>query len=196
MKELILATKSKRRIKILESLNIRFRVLKNEIKELPLGRGLSPKDTVIKNAVNKATEAAKKIRKGIVVSADTIIYKDGKVLGKPGSKLEAQKMLNFLKGKTHYVYTGLAIYDLYSDIIISDYERTKVIFRDYSPMEVNKYLKLEDPTDKAGSYNLDGMGAMLYAKIDGCYYNVLGLPLAKLEEMFKKFGISIFDFIK
>lgn len=195
MKKLILASKSKRRIKILNSLKVRFIAEKNNIPELPKKHGLDPKNMVMINALNKAVYSSKKHKKGIIIAADTIIYKNGRIFGKPKSKKDAMRILNSLKGKPHYVYTGIAVINLYAKSSILDYEKSKVYFRNFSQKELNKYIHLENTLDKAGAYNLDGLGSILCDKIEGCFFNIVGLPIAKLEKMLNKLNLTIFDFI-
>ncbi len=194
MKKLILASKSKRRIAILASLNIEFKTFKT--KNWELRYGLKAKDMVMVNALNKALEASKTPINAIIIAADTIIYKNGKMLGKPRTRKEAFNMLKLLRNNAHYVYTGIAIIDKYKKTTLVDYQKSTVIFRDYSHKEIYRYLAKEMVFDKAGGYNLGSLGALLYSNIHGCYYNILGLPLPKLENMLNHEGLSLFDFMK
>lgn len=128
------------------------------------------------------------------ISADkTEINKSStyRILGKPKSEDEAYKMLMELKGKWHEVITGICIVDSGNMNYISDFERTLVKMRDYSEEEVRSYIKTGEPMDKAGSYGIQGIGAVLVESVQGCYYNVVGLPVAKLAIHLPKFGVKV-----
>ena len=151
----ILASASPRRKKLLQQLNISFKILKVDINE--------------------------KIKKGIVITADTIVVLNKEIINKPVDEKDAEKILKKLSGKTHIVYTGFSISNLEKEIFITDYEKTYVTFRELNNKEIWDYIKTGSPMDKAGAYGIqDDFGAVFVKKINGCYYNVVGLPLTKI----------------
>jgi septum formation protein len=132
-------------------------------------------------------KAKGKIKNGIIITADTIVVLDGKVIGKPKSKKDAKLILTQLSGRTHIVYTGFAIYNSEKDILITDYEKTFVRFRKIRNKEFEVYINSGSPMDKAGAYGIqDDFGAVFIEKINGCYYNVVGLPLTKVYQALLK----------
>lgn len=125
--------------------------------------------------------AKEKVNKGIIITADTIVVLEKKILGKPINKKDAYHILKTLSGKTHTVYTGYSIYNFMNNKLISEMEKTKVTFRELTEKEIKEYINSGSPMDKAGAYGIqDDFGAVFIKKINGCYYNVVGLPLSKL----------------
>lgn len=182
---LYLASKSPRRRKLLKLLNIPFKSFSVDADE-NINDGEHPIKTVKRISELKMSFAEKKIKTGIIITADTIVVLNKKILGKPTDKKDAAKMLKMLSGKSHHVYTGFAILNLESKLQISDYERTKVTFRNLTSEEIENYVNGGSPSDKAGSYGIqDDYGALFVKKIDGCYYNVVGLPISKLYSRLK-----------
>jgi septum formation protein len=114
---------------------------------------------------------------------------DGAVLGKPADAADARRMLERLSGKEHAVITGLAVLDAASGRSIVRTSVTKVVFRDLSQREIDAYVATGEPLDKAGAYGIQERGALLVERIEGCYSNVVGLPLSLLGEMLREFGI-------
>lgn len=177
-----LASQSPRRRKLLKQLGLKFKSFYVDLHE-EVFDGEHPIQTVKRLAVHKSEEARKKITKGILITADTIVVLNKKVIGKPRDKKEAEKILKKLSGKTHTVYTGFAIFNSETNQLISDYERTSVTFRKLSSNEIKDYIASGSPMDKAGAYGIqDDFGAVFVKKINGCYYNVVGLPLSKLYD--------------
>ena len=120
-------------------------------------------------------------RDGILITADTIVVFDKEIIGKPKSKRDAKLILEKLSNNKHFVYTGFVVKNSVSKKIIIDYEKTEVTFRKLSSSEINSYIASGSPMDKAGAYGIqDDFGAVFVSKINGCYYNVVGLPLSKL----------------
>lgn len=175
-----LASKSPRRRKLLKQLNLKFKSFSVDIEEL-LHKNEKPSHAVLRLSKEKL-EAAKGMKNnGIIITADTIVVLDKKIIGKPVNKKDAFRILKMLSGKTHNVYTGYSVYNQYNNKTISEYEKTEVTFRHLSDEEINDYIKGGSPMDKAGAYGIqDDFGAVFIKKINGCYYNVVGLPLAKL----------------
>jgi septum formation protein len=152
-----------------------------------------PHAIVKAHARHKAADVAARVKKGIVIGADTLVYRNGNVYGKPQNLREARRMLMELQGRKHAVYTGLAVYDTASGTIIVDYERTAVQMRKLTGREIDRYFSLIDPLDKAGAYAIQDAGCLIIERIDGCYYNVLGFPIVKLDEMLRTLGYSLFN---
>lgn len=177
---LFLASTSPRRKKLLHQLNLKFEVLAVEIDESRKGQE-TPVKMVKRLAGEKLFEAKKQVGKGIIITADTIVVLDAEILGKPANESEAKKMLRKLSGKTHAVYTGFAVHNSINDKTITDYVKTLVTFRKLSIKEIDNYVKTGSPMDKAGAYGIqDDFGAVFVKKINGDYYNVVGLPIAGL----------------
>jgi len=175
-----LASKSPRRKKLLEQINLTFKILPVETPEI-FRKGERPVNVVRRIALEKLNAAKKIVKNGIIITADTIVVIHGKIIGKPSDKHDAVGMLKKLSGKTHIVYTGFSVYNSETEITITDYEKTYVTFRKLNDDEINEYVNTGSPLDKAGAYGIqDDYGAVFIKKINGCYYNVVGLPLTKV----------------
>lgn len=196
VKTLILASASPRRKQILKELGIRFTVQPGSFDEPPHAKGVAPSVYVRKNAEGKARSAAHMTKNALMIGADTIVVYRGRVLGKPGCFNDAFDYLRLLNGRTHAVYTGLCIFDASDGSYLSDYEKTHVTFRKLTESEMRAYLNRINPMDKAGAYAIQGEGSLIVAGITGCYYNVVGFPIAKLEQMLLKKNVSLFEYMK
>jgi septum formation protein len=175
-----LASKSPRRKKLLKQINLKFKSVDLHYCE-KMNDGEDPVFIVKRISIEKLNEALLKIKKGIIITADTIVVIDNQILGKPKNKIDAKRILKKLSGRTHFVYTGYSIYNSYNSKLITDFEKTSVTFRNLTESEINDYILTDSPMDKAGAYGIqDDFGAVFIEKIDGCYYNVVGLPLAKV----------------
>ncbi len=178
-----LASKSPRRKKLLKLLNSKIKTLSVNLYEEILD-GEHPIKTVKRLASEKMQLAQKLIKKGIIITADTIVVLDKNIIGKPKSKKDAENILGKLSGKTHSVYTGIAIYNVGKKKLIVDYEKTAVTFRKLSKKEIKNYVAGGSPMDKAGAYGIqDDYGAVFVKKVNGCFYNVMGLPLSKVQNI-------------
>ena len=181
-----LASKSPRRKKLLNQLNIDFKVINIHVDESSKN-GELPSALVKRLSKEKMEKAREKIDNGIIITADTIVVIDNKILGKPKDKKDAEKILKKLSGKTHTVYTGFSVFNTGNNKIITDYEKTRVTFRKLEQDEINNYIESGTPMDKAGAYGIqDDFGAVFIKKIEGDYYNVVGLPLSSLYDSLKK----------
>ena len=181
-----LASKSPRRKKLLEQINIKFTSFSVNIKE-ELNDGEHPVQTVKRLAESKMKIAKNKVSDGIIITADTIVVLDNKIIGKPKNKTHAEKILKLLSGKTHFVYTGFVVLNTLTGKKITGYSRTSVTFRKLYRDEILDYIKSGSPMDKAGAYGIqDDFGAVFVEKISGCYYNVVGLPLTKVYNALKE----------
>ncbi|MCZ7610936.1 MAG: Maf family protein [Ignavibacterium sp.] len=177
-----LASKSPRRRKLLKQLGLKFKSFGIDINET-VKKNEKPSDAVVRLSREKLELAKKQITNGIIITADTIVVLDGKILGKPKDSKDAFNTLRLLSGRTHTVYTGFSVYNSINKKTISEYEKTKVTFHNLSDQEIIKYIASGSPMDKAGAYGIqDDYGAVFIKKINGCYYNVVGLPLAKLYQ--------------
>jgi septum formation protein len=130
--------------------------------------------------------ASRADKDSIIVAADTIVVIDGKILGKPKNEIEAYDMLKLLSNKIHRVYSGIAIINTANNIMKSEAVFTEVKFSELSHEDIINYINSKEPLDKAGSYGIQGLGAIFVEKINGCYYNVVGLPLNRLNKMIKE----------
>jgi septum formation protein len=145
-------------------------------------------DVVLANALGKCKAVVKIKGDDLpVIAADTVVVAEGVILGKPQDAEEAVKMLKQLSGKTHKVLTGIAI--AYAGEILAEVCETKVVFRELSEDEIKQYVATGEPLDKAGAYGIQGKGAVLVEKIDGCYNNVVGLPLTRMQLILAKLGV-------
>ena len=174
----ILASKSPRRENILKQIGIDFEIIPSNICE-DANFNLGPRKFVQYWSKKKAKVVAKKNKDKIVIGADTIVYFDGKIIGKPKDKKESYKMLNNLSGKTHKVFTGVSIVYEEKNILRTFSQMTKVSVREIPKNDILYYIDNYYTLDKAGSYGIQDWFSIWIKKIDGCYYNVMGLPLSK-----------------
>lgn len=188
MEKIILASNSPRRREILSNF-IEFTVISKEIDEIK-DDCFSPWTTVMALAYEKGIEVAKDNVEEIVLSADTLVELDGKLLGKPKNREDAKIMIKSLSGKIHNVYTGYAIFKLSKKIKYVSYEKSSVKFYDLSSDEIEKYLDTLEYKDKAGAYGIQGKGSLLVEKIEGDYFNIVGFPIGKINRDL----IKLFDF--
>lgn len=186
---LVLASNSPRRKQLLTLCGWEFQVLPVDIDESQLD-GESPRDYVQRLAQKKADAAARKLSPGdIVIAADTTVADGDEILGKPSSPQEAQWMLQRLRGRMHQVFTAISVFDVGSTLRLADLCRTDVLMRTYSQQEISAYVASGDPLDKAGAYAIQHRGFDPVEKIEGCYANVVGLPLCHLVRLLREFDI-------
>jgi septum formation protein len=188
--KLILASASVRRAEILRDAGFRFTVLSSAIDETPYA-GESPQDLVQRLAVVKAElVAARAVGPAIIIAADTEVTLNGHIFGKPRSSDDARHMLEKLSGRTHSVLTGVALIRLPGAERITFVESTLVHFASLSAEEITRYLATGEPHDKAGAYAIQGRAGRYIPRIEGCYFNVVGLPLARLQHALAELGWS------
>ena len=173
---MILASQSPRRRELMSYITDDFKVMVSEVDET-LPEGISPSDAVLYLSRIKAEPFSGE--NDIVIGADTVVTIDGKILGKPANKEDAAAMLRLLSGKTHSVFTGVTIIKYGKSE--SFFVETKVKFFDLTEEEIEKYVETGEPMDKAGAYGIQGFGSLLVEKIDGDYFNVVGLPVSLLN---------------
>lgn len=178
--KLILASGSPRRAEILRSAGLPFTVLSSAVDETPIP-GETAKEMVQRLALAKAElVAARAVGPAIVIAADTVVTLDGTILGKPRTTEDARQMLEKLSGRTHSVITGVALIRLPDVERVEFQETTHVQFTGLDDEEITRYLSSGEPFDKAGAYAIQGRAGRYIPRIEGCYYNVVGLPLARL----------------
>ena len=181
-----LASSSPRRKKLLQQINLRFEVVTVDVDE-SVRQGEDPADMVARLAFEKLQAAKEKIKKGIIITADTTVVIDNKILGKPVDEEDAVRILKILSGKTHVVYSGFSVYNTENKLTISEIEKTDVEFIELGDDDIVDYIKTGSPMDKAGAYGIqDDFGAVFIKNINGCYYNVMGLPLSKVYSALKR----------
>ena len=191
--KIILASASPRRLELLKQIGLEFTVRPSQVEE-KYSQGLNPKDWVQELALAKALDVANTLVEGLVIGADTIVVKDNCIYGKPKDEGEAIAMLKSLSGQEHLVQTGIAVVDCGDKTnFITEVEVTKVKFRALTDGEIRAYVKSKEPMDKAGAYGIQGLGALLVDGIEGCYFNVVGLPISRLAQGLKKFGVEVLN---
>lgn len=178
-KQLYLASKSPRRVELLSGLGINFKLISVEIDESIFDHS-NPESFVQVISLRKAEEAKRIITDGIILTADTIVFCSGEILGKPKDELDARRMLKMLSGVVHEVYTGFSLIDVSTNLCQTDFAVTYVKFKTLTDYEIDEYIKTGSPFDKAGAYGIqDEICALFIEEIRGCYYNVMGFPLNK-----------------
>jgi len=190
MKTIILASASPRRKELLEKIGLRFKVEPSHYEE-DMHSELEPHEFARKISLEKAAAVASKHKNAIVIAADTFIVFGGQILGKPHTESDARKMLGTINGMSHSVITGFSIMDTGKNKTITKSVETKIHIRKLTPAEIDAYVKSKEPLDKAGAYAIQGLGAVFVERIEGDYFNVIGLPLSALTEALKEFGINI-----
>lgn len=190
MQEIILASASPRRELLLKQIGLKFRVVPSKVEEV-VEPGLENSELVIKLADLKASSIARLYPDAVVLGADTAVCCAGQLLGKPQDQEDAIQMLRLLSGRIHDVVTGVVLRQESTGLVRSEAVTTKVRFRSLNETEIAGYLATGEPFDKAGAYGIQGYGALLVESIQGCYFNVVGLPLSKLPGMFRDFGVEL-----
>lgn len=184
MAEIILASASPRRKELLSTAGIEFTVKVADVEE-KIDDGLTPAEVVRSLALQKAQAVADKNPEAIVIGADTIVVLDDVILGKPQSEENAVEMLTALSGRSHTVYTGVAL--IKGDKVRNFCEATQVEFYDLTEEDIDAYVATKDCMDKAGAYGIQTNGCVLIRKIDGDYFNVVGLPVSKVYRELRDF---------
>ena len=184
----ILASKSPRRKQLLSLLGINFEIITSDINE-DIDSDLPPEAYCLHLAFSKAEAVSKKVRREtLIIGADTIVVLDDIIINKPKDKEDAFRILRQLSGNTHFVYTGIALINSKTKVWLTNYQKTQVTFRDLSDEEILAYIESGSPMDKAGGYGIqDDFGAVFVRDIQGCYYNIVGLPLELLYSSIKQF---------
>lgn len=194
MEKIVLASASPRRRELLEQIGIKFDIVVSNEPEDEIDKSLSPENYASELALMKACNVAKKLtgtkrKDSLIIAADTVVYSDGKILGKPKDSDDAFRILKSLSGKAHEVYTGICVMRLTDGYATSKSIKTTVKFKELTDKTIKAYIKTGEPADKAGAYGIQGRGAVLVEEICGDYFNVVGLPLSALYDvLISEFG--------
>lgn len=195
MTEFVLASASPRRKELLEKMGLQFSIVVSEADESTVSRDIPVNLYVQELALLKASATAKTLlrnKKALIIAADTIVTLDGEILGKPDDEDGAKKMLSSLSGRTHEVYTGYCIMRISDGKTVCNSVKTEVKFKTLTEQKIRSYIESGEPMDKAGAYGIQGLGSMLIEKINGDYFNVVGLPVSALADTLEKeFDIEI-----
>ncbi len=190
----ILASRSKRRTQILTSCKIRHKVFVTNVREINHSRIHSAK-LVIENAKRKALSAAKHFKNDIVLGVDTVVLFKGQNIGKPKNENHARKMLKAFSGQRIAVYSGLCLIDASKNKTAYGVEKTILKVKNISDSDITRFFLCLGPYDRAGGFSIEGPGSIIFDDLKGSYFNVLGLPMGKLAELFGKIKLDILDFI-
>ncbi|MGL5560253.1 MAG: Maf family protein [Paraclostridium dentum] len=189
---IILASGSPRRKEILENTNLKFSVITSDIDER-IFENEEPIQLVLRLAFEKCMSVAQNNPSDLVIGADTIVVLDNEILGKPKNEEEAFNTLSKLSNREHQVITGMSIVNLENEKKIVDYSISNVKFKKLTDQDIKDYISTKECLDKAGSYGIQGYGALLVEEIKGDYFNIVGLPISKLSDILKiNFNINLF----
>jgi septum formation protein len=188
--QVILASESPRRYELLKMIGLEFEVRPSYLQEEYRDHS-TPVEYALENARKKGLLVAEKAKDSLVLSADTIVVLDDEVLEKPRDEIHAKAILNKLSGKTHQVITAFGMTVKALNSAVYDYEMTEVTFRNLTQPEIEAYVDSGESFDKAGAYGAQGSGALLIESIHGCFYNVVGLPLAKFFKTLDAFLMQL-----
>ncbi|MBS3898004.1 MAG: septum formation inhibitor Maf [Dethiobacter sp.] len=191
MRKLVLASASPRRAELLRQLGLTFVVSASGIREE--NEEQDPAQLVKLLAISKARAVAAKFPDGVIIAADTVVCLDGELLGKPRDASDAARMLASLSGRRHEVLTGVAVLRQPDGLLCSHVEKTAVTMREISRAEIAWYVAGGEPYDKAGGYGIQGRAAVFVDKLEGCYFNVVGLPLSALCRLLAIVGVRIWE---
>lgn len=190
--KLILASNSRTRKEVLDKVGVKYSVIPSNIEEHSSKE--DPKEYVMDLSRQKAEAISKNINEGVILSADSIIYIDNKRLEKPKSKEQAREMLRSLSGRVNYAVTGVTIIDLYNDKKVTFNEVTEVYFDEMSNDEIDWYIENEQYIFERCGYSIAGKSAIYILKINGDYYNILGMPISRVYKELRKLGYRLSDF--
>ena len=193
MTNIVLASASPRRRELLSQVGIPFEVVPGDIDEENTELSGTPGQKAEQLAHMKAANVASRLESGLVLGADTIVVCDDEIFGKPADEEDARRMLMKLGGREHQVITGIALVDASSGKARTAHEITTVRFSELTGREIDVYIASGEPFDKAGAYAIQGRAAIFVESLDGCYSNVVGLPLRRLYCLLRDFGVSIYD---
>lgn len=202
MEKIVLASQSPRRQEILRNIGMSFNVAVPAVDESEVVFGGDVRLYVQELALLKAAASAKKLdikknKNTLVISADTVVVSEGEILGKPKDSEDAKRMLTALSGKAHSVVTGICVLRLSDGFSVCDAVETEVFFKKLSEGLIDSYVASKEPNDKAGAYGIQGKGAILVEKINGDYFNVVGLPVSRLCDILgTEFGMNVLNLQK
>jgi len=187
-KQIILASKSPRRKQLLEEIKLEFEVHPSEFEEK--NEGQLPEELVIHNAIGKAQDIARHYRNSLIIGVDTLVVFQNHIIGKPNDREDAKRILRLLSNTTHKVISGMCVMDSDSKKTISAIEETFVTIDRLDEEDIENYVNSGEGEDKAAGYAIQGVGSLFVKKIEGDYFNVVGLPIYRLRQIFKEFGIK------
>lgn len=183
----VLASKSPRRKELLEGIGMKFEIKESSADESVVSKAVPPQVYVQELAMIKSTAVASEVGADhLVIGADTVVVADGKIIGKPKDYDEAFSMLSSFSNSSHKVYSGISVTNSSNGHTVTDWCETKVFFNEISPEEIENYINTYKPYDKAGAYGIQEYASVFIEKIDGDFFNVVGLPLSKLYRLLKK----------
>ena len=183
----ILASKSPRRKELLAILGLEFEIMESSADESVISKDIPPEIYVQELAMIKSTSVAACVEKNsLVIGADTVVVADGKIIGKPKDSDEAYAMLSSFSKSSHKVYSGISVTDSSNGRTVTDWCETEVFFNEITPDEIKNYINTYKPYDKAGAYGIQEYASVFIEKINGDFFNVVGLPLSKLYGLLKK----------
>ncbi len=194
MQQLILGSNSPRRREILGFFSIPFTQASPNFDEDAVPYENPPEDFVCRLSLGKAKSLASLHPHAIILTADTIVYREGKIYGKPKDRQDAHRILRELSGEWHEVYTGITLTK--GDKVFSKAEKTRVLFNPLTDQEISHYHNSIECSDKAGAYGIQQGGGVVIRKIEGCFYNVMGLPINTLRELFSNIGIDLWRWLR
>ena len=192
--KLILGSQSPRRKEILNYFDLSFTQIVSNFDEESIPFKNNPQEYVKTLAICKARVLKEDYPDSVILTADTIVYKEGKIYGKPKDENQAYQFLKELEGSWHSVFTGVALVDGSKEF--QAFEETKVQFHKLSDEQIITYHRCLPSQDKAGGYLIQGAGGLIVKSIEGCYYNVVGLPLTSLSLLLKQVGIDLWSHLK
>ncbi|MFA6917630.1 MAG: Maf family protein [Candidatus Gracilibacteria bacterium] len=187
-KQLILASKSPRRKQLLEEIGLEFEIYPSDFEEK--NEGILPEELVIHNAIGKAQDVARHHRNALIIGVDTLVAFQDHIIGKPKDREDAKRILRLLSNTTHKVISGICVMDADTKKTISAIETTFVTIDRLDEDDIESYVNSGEGEDKAAGYAIQGKGSVFVKKIEGDYFNVVGLPIFRLRMILKEFGIK------
>lgn len=187
-KQIILASASPRRKHLLQEIGLKFEIHPSDFEEKDTH--LDPEELAIHNALGKAQDIAGHYKDAIIIGVDTIVAFQDQIIGKPKDQQDAKRILRLLSNTTHKVISGLAVIDSKTHKAITVAETTFVTMDRLEESDIEAYINSGEGTDKAAGYAIQGLGALFVKKIEGDYFNVVGLPIYRLQKILKEFGVQ------
>lgn len=179
----------------MNSCSIPHAVIPSDVRE-ERARSGNPAALVVRNAQSKAEGVARNKRKGIIIGVDTLVLFKGGLVGKPRTKAEAKRMLKNFSGNRIKVYSGICVIDAVRSRRASGYDRTTLDIKKIPGRDIDRYFRLLGPYDKAGGFSIEGVGSIVFDDLKGSFFNVLGLPMWKLQDLFREIGLDLLDFVR
>ncbi|WP_010292694.1 Maf-like protein [Clostridium senegalense] len=190
--DIILASSSQRRRELLNLITDKFEIIPSNFDESTVSFEGKCREYVIKLSKGKALEVADRVKgEKLIIASDTIVFNNENLMLKPKDEKEAFNMLKSLSDNTHKVYSGIVVLNLKTNEMLSDAVCTEVKFSKLTDDQILEYIQTKEPMDKSGAYGIQGKAAVFIEKINGCYYNVVGLPLNRLNSMINEMGVNL-----